>query len=35
MSKITVTIDNHILSVEAGTTLLRAATENGDRKSVV
>lgn len=29
MSKITVTIDNHILSVEAGTTLLRAATENG------
>lgn len=29
MSKITVTIDNHILSVEAGTTLLRAATDNG------
>lgn len=29
MSKITVTIDNHILSVESGTTLLRAATENG------
>lgn len=29
MSKITVTIDNHVLSVEAGTTLLRAATDNG------
>lgn len=29
MSKITVTIDNHILSVEAGTTLLRAAADNG------
>ncbi len=29
MSKITITIDNHILSVEAGTTLLRAAIDNG------
>ncbi len=29
MSKITVTIDNHILSVEEGTTLLRAAADNG------
>lgn len=29
MSKITVTIDNHILSVESGTTLLRAAIDNG------
>lgn len=29
MSKITVTIDNHVLSVEAGTTLLRAAADNG------
>lgn len=29
MSKITITIDNHTLSVEAGTTLLSAATQNG------
>ncbi len=29
MSKITITIDNHTLSVEAGTTLLTAATQNG------
>ncbi len=29
MSKITITIDNHVLSVEAGTTLLRAAADNG------
>jgi len=29
MSKITITIDNHTLQVEAGTTLLTAATQNG------
>ena len=28
MSKITITIDNHILTVEEGTTLLTAATQN-------